>query len=157
MDTGSLVTLAIVVLVVAVLLFLIRASGIGRRRPKLRPLSPGSRDRYINEWDQIEMMFVDAPEEAVRHAETLVMSVLRERGHPLSDRDLPDEMKRAHKHADEARDRTEGMRRALLQYRAMVVKHVGPEERPKDREQQLAEKDREQQLTEEERQRREMA
>ena len=130
------------------LLFLIRASGIGRRRPKLRPLSPGSRDRYINEWEQIEMMFVDAPEEAVRHAETLVMSVLHERGHPLSDRDLPDEMKRAHKHADEARDRTEGMRQALLQYRAMVVKHVGPEERQKDREHRL---------TEEERQRREMA
>jgi hypothetical protein len=149
MDIGTLVTLGIVVLVVAVLLFLIRASGLGRRRPQLRPLAPGARDRYINEWDQIEMMFIDAPEEAVRQAETLVMSVLRERGHKLSDRDLPDEMKRAHKHAYEARDRTEGMRQAMLQYRAMMVRHVGPED--------AMQKDREPQAAEDERQRREMA
>ena len=80
----------VVALVVVVLLLLIRAAGVGRRgRPQLRPLPAESRDRYINDWDEIETKFVDAPEQAVREAEALVMSVLRERGHPPTERDLP--------------------------------------------------------------------
>ena len=55
MDTGTLVTILVVALVVVVLLFLVRAAGVGRRRPQLRALPPESRDRYIGEWDEIEM------------------------------------------------------------------------------------------------------
>ncbi|TME50488.1 MAG: hypothetical protein E6I53_13005 [Chloroflexi bacterium] len=97
MDTGTLVTILVVALVVVVLLFLVRAAGVGRRRPQLRALPPESRDRYISEWDEVEMKFVEAPEQAVREAEALVMAMLRERGHPLTDRDLPAEVQRAHK------------------------------------------------------------
>src|SRR5437868_14046968 len=97
MNTGTLITVLVVALVVVVLLFLVRAAGLGRSRAKLRPLPPGSRDRYINEWDEIETKFVDNPEQAVREAEALVMSVLRERGHPLLERDLPDQVRRASK------------------------------------------------------------
>ena len=128
MDTGTLVTILVVALVVVVLLFLVRAAGVGRRRPQLRSLAPESRERYINEWDAIETKFVDSPEQAVREAEALVMSVLRERGHPLTERDLPAEVQRAHKLGYSSRDKTEGMRQALLHYRAVVEKMVGPED-----------------------------
>ena len=128
MDTGTLVTILVVALVVVVVLFLIRATGLGRRRPQLRQLSAESRDRYVNEWDEIETKFVDAPEQAVREAEALVMSVLRERGHPLVERDLPQEVQRAHRLGYSSRDRTEGMRQALLHYRAVMERMVGPED-----------------------------
>lgn len=146
MDTGTLVTIAIVVLAVVALLLILRAAGAGRRRPKLRDLSPSARMRYMTQWDQIETRFIDAPEEAVRQAETIVMSVLHERGHPLSDRDLPADMKRAHKHAYESRDKTEGMRQAMLHYRGVMERMIGSEQ---DVERERA--------NEEERRRREMA
>jgi hypothetical protein len=129
MDTGTLVTILVVALVVVVLLFLIRAAGIGRRRPRLRSLPAESRDRYINEWDEIETKFVDAPEQAVREAEALVMSVLREVGHPLTERDLPQDVQRAHRLGYSSRDKTEGMRQALLHYRAVMERMVGPEDK----------------------------
>jgi|SRR5438132_6976921 len=128
MDTGTLVTILVVALVVVVLLFLIRAAGIGRRRPQLRALPPESRDRYISEWDEIEMKFVDGPEQAVREAEALVMAVLRERGHPLTERDLPSEVQQAHKLGYTSKDKTEGMRQALLRYRSAMVRMVGTED-----------------------------
>ena len=129
MDTGTLATILVVALVVVVLLFLIRAARVGRRRPQLRPLSAESRDRYIGEWEEIETKFVDAPDQAVREAEALVMSVLRERGHPLTERDLPQEVQRAHRLASSSHDKTEGMRQALLNYRAVVERMVGPEDK----------------------------
>jgi hypothetical protein len=128
MDTGTIVTIAVVVLAVVVLLLLFRAIGSGRKRPNLRRLSTSARQRYITEWDNIETRFIDTPEEAVRHAEVVVMSVLRERGHLLSDRDLPSEMKSAHKLAYGSRDRTEGMRQAMLHYRAVMERHIGTDE-----------------------------
>lgn len=128
MNTGTLVTILIVALVVVVLLFLVRAAGVGRRRPQLRALAPDSRERYINEWDAIEAKFVDAPEHAVRAAESLVMSVLRERGHPLTERDLPSEVQRAHRLGYSSRDRTEGMRQAMLSYRSVMERMVGSED-----------------------------
>src|SRR5437588_5312842 len=132
MDTGTLVTILVIALVVVVLLMLFRAAGVGRRRPNLRPLPPESRDRYASEWDEIETKFVDAPEQAVREAESLVMSVLRERGHPLTERDLPSEVQRAHKLGYSTRgDRTEGMRQALLHYRGVMERMVGPEDQAK--------------------------
>jgi hypothetical protein len=141
MDTGTLVMLLVVALVVVVLLFLIRAATAGRgSRPKLRALSSESQDRYIQEWDEIENKFVDSPEQAVREAEALVMSVLRERGHPLTERDLPAEVQRAHKLGYSSKDRTEGMRQALLHYRAVVERMVGPESgaRRDDRRREMA-------------------
>ena len=128
MDTGTLLTILVVALVIVVLLFLVRAAGIGRRRPKLRPLTPESRDRYVHDWDEIETKFVEAPEQAVREAEALVMAVMRERGHPLTERELPQEVQRAHRLGYASKDRTEGMRQALLQYRAVVERMVGSED-----------------------------
>lgn len=127
MDAGTLVTLLVVALVIVVLIFLLRAAGAGRHRPQLRPLPAESRDKYVHDWGEIETKFLDSPEQAVREAEALLMSVLRERGHPLTERDLPQEMQRAHRLAYASRDKTEGMRQALLAYRSVMVKMVGPE------------------------------
>ena len=127
MDNGTLVTLLVVALAVLVLLLLIRAaSGVRRGRPKLSPLPVDARERYIHDWDEIETKFVDGPEQAVREAEALVMSVMRERGHPLTERDLPREMHRANKLR--TRNGTEGMRQALLHYRSLMEKMVGSED-----------------------------
>ena len=129
MDTGTLISILIVAVVVVVLLFLVRAAGVGRPRPKLRPLPAESRDHYVSQWDEIETKFVDAPEQAVREAEALVMSVLRECGHPLTERDLPQEARKAHRLGYSSRDKTEGMRLALLQYRGIMERMVGLEDR----------------------------
>src|ERR1700730_8524923 len=56
MDRTALVVIGLAVLVmVVVLLFARTARG---RRGDLVPLSDGSRDRYVTEWDRIEMRFV---------------------------------------------------------------------------------------------------
>ena len=131
MDSGTLVTILVVALIVVVLLLLVRAAGIGRRRPRLRALPAESRDRYIREWDEVEAKFVDSPEQAVREAEALVMSMLRERGHPLTERDLPQEVQRAHWLGYSSKDKTEGMRQAILHYRAVMGRMLGPVEEPR--------------------------
>lgn len=128
MDTGTLVTILVIAVVVLVLLFLVRASGVGRPRTRLRDLTAESRERYIAEWDAIETKFIDSPEQAVREAESLVLSVLRERGHPLTERDLPQEVQRAHKLGYASKDKTEGMRQAMLHYRGLMERMVGTEE-----------------------------
>jgi hypothetical protein len=127
-----IIGLALLVIVLIVLL-----GKVGRRsggRVDLVPLADEARDRYLVDWDRVEMRFVDAPEEAVREADALVISLLRERRHPLETRRLPKELLRARDDASlEKGDRTEGMRRAVLHYRAVMEKMVGAPVRP-DRE-----------------------
>lgn len=124
MSTTTLVVIVLAVLVIMLMLLFARGAGRGGR-VNMVPLSNDSRDRYLSEWDQIEMRFVDAPEEAVREADALVMSLLRERRHPLEERRLPREVQDAHHDATVKGDRTEGMRRALLHYRVVMEKMVG--------------------------------
>jgi hypothetical protein len=123
MSTTTLVVIGLAVLVIVLMLMFAR--GARRGRVDMVPLANDSRDRYLTEWDRIEMRFVDAPEEAVREADALVMSLLRERRHPLEERRLPRELQDAHHDATVKGDRTEGMRRALLHYRVVMEKMVG--------------------------------
>ena len=138
MDQTALVVIGLAVLVIVLVLLLAR----GDRRVRqgdLLPLSDESRGRYISEWDRIEMRFVDAPEEAVREADSVVMSVMRERRHPLEERSLPKEMREARRDATRGRgDRTEGMRRAMLQYRAVMEKMAGTRSRDRDGRREMA-------------------
>jgi hypothetical protein len=123
-STTALVVIGLAVLVIVLMLLFARG---GRRasRASLIPLSDESRDRYLTEWDRIETRFVEAPAEAVREADALVMSMLRERRHPLEERRLPREMQDAHHDATVKGDRTEGMRRAMLHYRVVMEKMAG--------------------------------
>src|ERR1700731_3274743 len=125
MSPTALVIIGLAVLVI-VLILLFGGRGRSGRRIDLIPLANESRERYLADWDRIEMRFVDAPADAVREADALVMSVLRERGHPLEERRLPSEVQEARRDGSmEKGDKTEGMRRALLHYRAVMEKMVG--------------------------------
>lgn len=123
MDTTALVVIGLAVLVIVMVLLL---AGSRRRHRDLVALSSESRDRYLAEWDRVESRFVEAPGEAVSEADALVIALLRERRHPLDSRRLPNELHTAREEASLRRgDKTEGMRRALLHYRAVVEKMVG--------------------------------
>src|ERR1700682_529519 len=123
MDT-TLVIIGLAVIVIVLMLLFARGARRGGGVDMV-PLSNESRYRSLADWDRIEMRFVEAPEEAVREADALVMGILRERRHPLGERRLPREVQDAHHDAAVKGDRTEGMRRALLHYRVAMEKMVG--------------------------------
>jgi hypothetical protein len=58
-----------------------------RRRDELelRPLSELARDRYEEQWQQLQIRFVDRPQVAVVDADELVTQVMRDRGYPVDD------------------------------------------------------------------------
>lgn len=56
-----------------------------RERLDIRPLSERQRERYAEEWQQVQTDFVDNPAGAVGEADRLVAEVMRERGYPVDD------------------------------------------------------------------------
>lgn len=58
-----------------------------RSRMDIRPLSPDSRRMYEDEWDQVQIHFVDDPSMAVREADQLIQIVMREEGYPIEEFD----------------------------------------------------------------------
>ena len=132
---SSTVIVILGVIVVAVILLMIMAMGRSRggRRPQLTPLSPEARDRYAGQWDKVEARFVEAPEEAVREADSILMGLLRERSHPMDEKRLPAGMRKARRLAvgEEGKGGTEGMRQAMLQYRAVMEEYGRPVDEPK--------------------------
>jgi hypothetical protein len=130
MDLSLIVDVVIVLVIVAVFVSAVRA---WRNRPvlaRLRPLTNEARSRYAAAWDRIEKRFVDAPEEAAQEADSLLLALLGERGHPLGADRLPYRLRRARrKLADgQRRHRTEDLRRALLDYRSVFGDMIGPEQ-----------------------------
>jgi hypothetical protein len=100
----------------------------------IRPLSPAARDRYVEEWRQVEARFVNDPEDAARSAERVVHRVLDDRGYPTDvdtehsaahvAADHPDVVERfrhghAMLHADGNGDTTENLRKAMIDFRAV--------------------------------------
>lgn len=51
----------------------------------IRPLSPGDRERYAQEWELVQRRFVDDPSMAVTEADNLVTAVMSARGYPMVD------------------------------------------------------------------------
>ena len=124
-------TLVIAIVVVAIIVAVVLvALALSRRRSRLRDLEPEVRARYAASWRDIEARFIDHPREAVAEADRLVMSLLRERGHPVEDeRRMPGDVRGA-RHAMQADESgTEGMRRAMLRYRKVVDDAVGSDRR----------------------------
>jgi hypothetical protein len=131
MSTTTIVVLGIIILAV-ILIALVMASRASRmRRPALKTLSPESRERYVTQWDKVESRFVDSPEDAVREADALLLAMLGEREHPLAEDKLPPNMRRARREArgQDGKGGTEGMRQALLHYRAVIEEYARPEDR----------------------------
>ena len=54
---------------------------------EIRELDPAARERYADAWRQTEKRFVDEPTAAVRDADELVNTVMRDRGYPIDDFD----------------------------------------------------------------------
>jgi hypothetical protein len=52
---------------------------------ELRPLTMAAMVRYREEWQDVQARFVDDPSGAVRTADGLIQSVMRERGYPVDD------------------------------------------------------------------------
>lgn len=119
-----------------------------QRRQKLdiRPLEPQQRERYTQEWRQVQADFVDQPYEAVARADTLVTQVMRERGYPMENFDqhandlsvdypeLVDNYRGAHAIATRQKSAsTEELRQAMLHYRNLFDELLGRQAQP-DRE-----------------------
>ena len=100
----------------------------------LRPLSDASRQRYTQQWQEMQQGFVDRPQVAVADADRLITDLMRERGYPVDDFDTRSELvsvdhpdvvenyRTAHGIAArtvEGRTSTEDLRQAVISYRAL--------------------------------------
>ena len=114
----------------------------------IRPLSEAARERYTDDWQRAEQHFVDDPELAAREADRIVRNVLDDRGYPNDDFDAqaaaisvdhPSAVQR-YRHGHEmvhgkrpaAEERTENLRKAMVDFRAVFEQLVerGPEPEP---------------------------
>ena len=111
---------------VAIVVAIIRAW-----QARLTPLTSKARDRYVLAWGRIEARFLYAPAEAVREADGLVMTVLRDRHQSTDYEVLPRRAKDARRKLalDEGRGHTELLRQALLDYRSVLDDMVGQRHR----------------------------
>jgi hypothetical protein len=113
-----------------------RLSDAEREREELevRELPSAARQRYLDEWRQVEARFVSDPRDAARAAERLVERLLEERGYPEEDDvehrmalvavDHPDVARRYRNGRElierDSAESTENLRRALLDLRAVL-------------------------------------
>lgn len=105
-----------------------------RERLTLRALKPETRDRYAQQWRDVQARFVDSPAVALQSADLIVTELMRERGYPTGDFDQraadisvdhPEVVRNyrmAHTVSQEAANDaadTERMRQGLMHYRAL--------------------------------------
>ena len=113
-----------------------RLSDVAARRDKaeIRELDAAERERYSQQWTNVQAAFVDDPTGATRDADTLVGDVMRDRGYPLDDvedradlvaadhAELAGHYRAAHAVGQRADDATtEELRQAFVHYRALFV------------------------------------
>jgi FtsZ-interacting cell division protein ZipA len=102
----------------------------------IRPLSSAAQAGYAARWQSIQERFVDQPEDAVTQAQSLVTSVMNDRGYPTDGHDqivadLSVEHARTLQHyrtaydisqnASEGNASTEDLRQAMIHYRALFT------------------------------------
>jgi hypothetical protein len=101
-----------------------------KRRDELdiRPLPAASRQRYLEEWQRVQARFVDDPAGAVGDADSLIQSVMRERGYPVDEFDQraadisvdhPDVVENYREGHRLRGGDTEAQRQAMVHYRAL--------------------------------------
>jgi len=102
-----------------------------KRRDELeiRPLTTAATLRYREEWQRVQARFVDDPGGAVQTADSLIQSVMRERGYPVDDFEqraadvsvdhpqVVENYREGHRLAGSAD--TEAQRQAMVHYRAL--------------------------------------
>jgi hypothetical protein len=109
---------------------------------ELKPLSSESQARYAAAWEEVQIQFVDTPDQAVATADDLVTRLIAERGYPTGDyddqlADLSVEHARTLGHYRDAHAisrrsqsgeaSTEDLRQALVHYRALFADLLGTE------------------------------
>jgi hypothetical protein len=107
----------------------------------IRPLGAASRQQYTEQWHDTQAHFVDAPQDALHEAETLLDQVMRERGYPVDGfdeqaslisvdhPDLVENYRAAHALRERSRNgatSTEDMRDAMLRYRSLFDELLAP-------------------------------
>jgi type VI protein secretion system component VasK len=112
-----------------------------RQKFEIRPLSQATRDRYLQSWQSVQAQFVDDPRGAVASADSLIQSVMAERGYPIEDFEqraadisvdhpqVVDNYRHGHRLAlasADGSDSTEDLRQAMRHYRALFDELVEP-------------------------------
>jgi hypothetical protein len=105
-----------------------------RRDLDIRPLEPGERAAFAENWRRTQESFVDRPVESVKQADLLVAQVMKARGYPIGDfeqqaRDVSvdhasvlKQYRAAHDISarnDDRRATTEELRQAMTHYRSL--------------------------------------
>jgi hypothetical protein len=116
-----------------------------REALEIRDLEPRARERYSETWRSVQAHFVDDPHGAVREADDLVMSVMRDRGYPTSDFDqqagdlsvdhagVIDNYRKAHEISlagERGEASTDELRQAMVHYRALFDELLGGQAAP---------------------------
>ena len=106
----------------------------------LRPIDPAARAGYLAQWTTIQQQFVDSPTDAVTAAQSLITSVMGDRGYPTEDVDqITADLSVDHaetlgrfRTAQEISGRvadgtasTEDLRQAMVHYRALFQDLLG--------------------------------
>ncbi|GAA3631789.1 hypothetical protein GCM10022223_57370 [Kineosporia mesophila] len=123
-----------------------RLAAIADRRDKLqiRDLSTEEKARFGARWSAAQARFVDEPPAAVDDAETLINTVMKERGYPVEDfatrsdmvmvdhAEIVQEYRSAHesheRHRNSGQLETEDLRQAFMHYRKLFHALVGTPE-----------------------------
>jgi hypothetical protein len=115
-----------------------------RQRDKLdiHVLRPAARQRFTDQWRNLQTAFVDDPADALGEADQLVIAVMRARGYPIDDFDqraadisvdhptIVENYRAAHAIERSQHDGevdTEAQRQAFVHYRALFEKLLAPE------------------------------
>lgn len=119
----------------------LRAREERRQQLEVRPLAQAARDRYLQSWQNIQAQFVDDPRSAVASADSLIQSVMADRGYPVEDFDqraadisvdhpqVVENYREGHRLAQASAnggDSTEDLRQAMRHYRELFDELVEP-------------------------------
>lgn len=100
----------------------------------VKPLPAATRERYVDEWREVQRRFVDTPDTAVRDAHALVTNLMRDRGYPMTDfeqraadvsvdhPEVVEDYRAANRIAADSeagRTSTEDLRRAMVHFRSL--------------------------------------
>ena len=112
-----------------------------REQLEIRPLSSAARERYVHQWQIVQVQFVDNPSGAVASADQLIQSVMADRGYPVKDfetraadvsvdhPDVVENYRQGHRLAQKSVDgdgSTEDLRQAMRHYRVLFDDLVDP-------------------------------
>jgi hypothetical protein len=113
-----------------------------RQQLEIRPLSQAARVRYLGNWQVVQAQFVDDPRTAVASADSLIQSVMAERGYPVEDFEqrsadvsvdhpqVVENYRQGHRLAQASAggsNSTEDLRQAMRHYRSLFDELVEPD------------------------------